>query len=64
MYKNVACMCTTYVSGAHRSEEGIGVPGIAVTSGCEPPCGSWKPNPGLLQEQQIFLTSKPSLHPL
>lgn len=26
-----------------------------------PPCGCWESNLGLLQEQQIFLTSDPSL---
>ena len=27
---------------------------------CAPPCGFWELNPGLLQEQQVLLTTEPS----
>lgn len=35
-------------------------PRIGVTASCEAPCGSWAPNPGPLQVQQVLLTAKPS----
>jgi hypothetical protein len=35
-----------------------------VIGSCEPPCGYWELDLGLLQEQQVFLTTKPSLQPL
>jgi hypothetical protein len=31
--------------------------------GCEPPCGCWKLNTGLLKEQSVLLTPEPSLQP-
>lgn len=46
-----------------RSEEGIGSPRVGLTDGSESPCGCWEANPGLLQEQQVLLTSEPSLQP-
>jgi hypothetical protein len=33
-----------------KQEEGIRVPGTVDTEGCEPPCGCWELNLGLLQE--------------
>jgi hypothetical protein len=30
-------------------------------SGCEPPCGCWELDSGLLEEQPELLTSEPSL---
>ena len=41
------------------SEEGIRSRGTEVTESCEPSCGCWELNPGLLQE--VFLTVEPSL---
>jgi hypothetical protein len=35
-----------------------------ITDGCEPPCGCWELNSGLLEEQSVFLTAEPSLQPL
>jgi len=32
-----------------------------ITDGCEPPCGCWDLNSGLLQEQSVLLTAEPSL---
>lgn len=52
------CTCTTCV---WRSEEGIGHLGSTVIGDCGPLCGFWEPNPTPLQEQQVLLTSKPSL---
>ena len=34
-----------------------------VPDGCEPPCGFWELNPDPLQEQQMLLTTEPSLQP-
>jgi hypothetical protein len=30
---------------------------------CEPPCGCWELNSGLLEEQSVLLTAEPSLQP-
>lgn len=43
------------------SEEGIRSRGTEVTESCEPSCGCWELNPGLLK--QVFLTVEPSLQP-
>jgi hypothetical protein len=32
-----------------------------ITDGCEPPCGCWELNLGLLEEQSVHLTTEPSL---
>lgn len=42
-----------------RPEEGIIVPGTGVTDGCEQPCESWELNLGLLEEQQVLLSTGP-----
>ena len=34
-----------------------------ITDGCEPPCGFWELNSGLLKEQSVLLTIEPSLQP-
>jgi hypothetical protein len=34
---------------------------LPITDGCEPPCGFWKLNSGLLEEQSVLLTTEPSL---
>ena len=39
----------------------VGSTRIEVTDGCEPTCGCWDLNPGPLQEQQVLLTTEPSL---
>ena len=38
--------------------------GNTVTDGCEPQRGCWELNSGLLEEQPVYLTGKPSLQPL
>jgi hypothetical protein len=35
-----------------------------IIDGCEPPCGNWELNSGLLEEQSVLLTAEPSLQPL
>ena len=35
-----------------------------ITDGCEPLCGCWDLNSGLLEEQPVLLTAEPSLQPL
>lgn len=52
-------MCAWYL---WRSEEGIGFFRIVVTDGCKRPCGLWEPNLGTLKEQQVILTTEPSLY--
>lgn len=66
VYECFACM---YVYVAHacclqRLEEGVRSPGTGVKDGCEPPSFSWDPKPGPLQDQQVLLTTKPTLLPL
>jgi hypothetical protein len=34
-----------------------------IMDGCEPPCGCWDLNSGLLEEQSVLLTTEPSLQP-
>ena len=46
-----------------EDKEGIGSPGILVTDCYKTPCASGEPNPGPLQDQQVFLTAEPSLQP-
>ncbi|ERE67235.1 MMP37-like protein [Cricetulus griseus] len=46
-----------------RPEEGIGLPGIGVTDSCEPSCGFWEWNPGLLEMQPVFLATEPTFQP-
>lgn len=36
----------------------------ATVDGCELPCEFWDLNSGLLQEQQVFLTTESSVQPL
>jgi hypothetical protein len=31
-----------------------------ITDGCEPPCGCWELNSGLLEEQPVLLSAEPS----
>lgn len=57
MYMSAPCM--SLVPGEAR--KGHWVPGPGVKDGCEPPCGSRKPNPGSLQEQLEPLTADLSL---
>lgn len=46
-----------------RPEYGVRLPGIEVTDGCEPLCGFWGQNLGLLQDQEALLTTEPSAQP-
>jgi hypothetical protein len=41
--------------------EGVRSPGTTVIDKCELPCGCWELNLGLLEEQQVLLTTEPSL---
>jgi hypothetical protein len=34
-----------------------------IIDGCEPPCGSWELNSGLLQDQPVLLITGPPLEP-
>jgi hypothetical protein len=44
-----------------RPEEGIKYPGTGFTDGCEPPRGCWELNLGLLEDQQVLLTTELSI---
>lgn len=44
-----------------KARKGVESPGIEVTECCEPPCGSWEPNPRPLEEQPMLLATEPSL---
>lgn len=46
-----------------HSEEGVGSPGTGLIGGCDP-CGCCEPNPGPLQEQEVLVTTEPSLQAL
>lgn len=53
--------CTMCVSNALKPAVGARDHRTGVTGGCEPPCGCWKLNPGLLQEPQMLWISEPSV---
>lgn len=44
-----------------KPKDNVKSPGTRVTSDYESPCGYWKMNPGLAQEQQVLLTDERSL---
>lgn len=44
-------------------EDGVQLPRIGVTDGCELLGGCWETNPGPLKEQPLFLTAESSLQP-
>lgn len=52
-------MCALYL---RRSHEGFGSPGTRVKDSCEL-CVFLELNLGLLQDDQVFLTSNSTLHP-
>lgn len=56
-----ACMCTVDMKCPQKPEVGVG-PGIGFTGdvSCQP-CWCWKPNPGPLDKQPVFLNMELSL---
>lgn len=54
-------MCTTCAWLPVEARKGITSLGIGVTVHCEPLCGRWEPNASPQQEQQVLLTTGPSL---
>jgi hypothetical protein len=50
-----ACVCA-YVKVS-------GPPWAGVTDNCDPTCGCWELNQGLLEEQPMLLTTEPTLQP-
>ena len=48
-------------SPSAQGGQSIGCPRTEVAGGCQPSHGCWKLNPGPLKEQQVFLTTEPSL---
>lgn len=57
VYAPHVCQCLQRLQRCTRS------PGIRLTDGFEPPCGSWEPDLGPLQAQQMFLTAEFSFQP-
>ena len=57
-------MRITYVLCSQGLCEDIGFPGTRVTDGCELPDGCWEPNLDPPEDQYVFLTTAPFLHPL
>jgi hypothetical protein len=57
MCKCPACMTRLCLQ---RPEEDAGPHGNGATDSCKPN-GFWEPNPGPLQEQQVYLTAEPFL---
>lgn len=55
--KNIVCV------GVLPAWEEVKASGTRVTDDCEPLCGFWESNPGLLEEQPVLLTSGPTLQP-
>ena len=49
-----------YMSTLNTHQERVPDP---ITDGCEPPCGCWELNAGLLEEQPVLLSAEPSLQP-
>ena len=52
-------VCAMFLEG--REDNGSKEPGDA--KGCEVPCRCWECNPGLLDEQSVFLITELSLQP-
>ncbi|EDL00481.1 mCG113792, isoform CRA_a, partial [Mus musculus] len=60
------CSCFKILSvcitrGSLETRRGLRVAGIAEIDGCELPCRCWELNLGPLEEQQVLLTTEPSL---
>lgn len=68
LFMGVLCACISvhhiHVWSPHRPKEGINSPETVGKDNCEPPCRSWKPNPGPLQEKLMLLTIELSLQTL
>jgi hypothetical protein len=58
-----ACLCIACVQCLWRPEEDISSPGTGVTDVYNPPSGLLGVEPGPLKEQQVLLTTGPSLQP-
>lgn len=61
-----ACMSCRYHLSAwcpQGPERGIGSPGTGIRGCCEPLWECWEWNSSSPEEQQVFLTTEPSLHP-
>ena len=52
------CLVTLEASKGFRS------PGTGVIDSCEPPCGYWESNSGLLEEQPVLLTACWAISPV
>ena len=59
MYFVCLCVCELFVCLV--PVEAIRSLGTGVTDSCEQPCGCWELNLGPLEEQEMLLTTEPSL---
>lgn len=57
------CLCTTYIPGTEKAEEGVGFPGTRVTGSCEL-LYCWELNLGFLEKQPVLLTVEPLIQPI
>lgn len=57
------CLYTLLIQCQQRTEEDVGSPRPEVAGICEPVFGCWELNVGLLKEQQVPWTPKPSIQP-
>lgn len=55
--------CTAFISGTLQRQDKAMFPGIEGTGDCEVPWRSWELNPGLLEDQPVFLSTGPLSHP-
>lgn len=67
-FKSILCMwefCLHHLCAwcFQRPEEDGRSLGIRITDGCEPLCGCWESEQGLLEKQPVFGTAQPSLQP-
>lgn len=55
------CVCVLHEWCLQRPEESNRSPETRITDCCEPSCGSWELNSGLVGKQMVLLTTEPSL---
>lgn len=57
-------LCVPQACLVHEVRRWYWIPGTGVMVRCESPCGCWELNSVSLQEQQMLLTTEPSVQPL
>lgn len=64
MFCLCVCMCITGIQCLWRSDKNVGSSENRIRDDCKAPCGLWEKNAGPLKEQQVLLTTNPSLQTL